>query len=211
MAAFAVAAEVADAEALLAAIEEHRPDLAVVDVRTPPGFTDEGVRAALAMRRQWPKRTVVPPSQYVEQRYVADVLTTDTSGVGYLLKQRVADVEEFGAAVQRGAAGSTALSDPLERLAPREREVLTLMAEGRSNAGIAESLVVSDSAAAKHINNIIAKLDLPTADSDHRRVLAVLGFLGASRNRRRTQGGRNEGCRRGPSRFLCRSGTFDHR
>ncbi|MEV7975833.1 response regulator transcription factor [Streptomyces sp. NPDC086519] len=193
MAGFEIAAEVGDAEALLAAVEEHRPGLALVDVRMPPGFTDEGVRAALVIRRQWPQTAVVLLSQYVEERYAADLLTANTSGVGYLLKQRVADVEEFVASVRRVAAGGTALdpqvvaqllvrrrSDPLDRLTPREREVLALMAEGRSNTGIAEALVVSDSAVAKHINNILAKLDLPAADADHRRVLAVLRFLGAS-------------------------------
>lgn len=193
MAGFEIAAEVGDAEALLAAVEEHRPGLALVDVRMPPGFTDEGVRAALVIRKQWPQTAVVLLSQYVEERYAADLLTANTSGVGYLLKQRVADVEEFVASVRRVAAGGTALdpqvvaqllvrrrSDPLDRLTPREREVLALMAEGRSNTGIAEALVVSDSAVAKHINNILAKLDLPTADADHRRVLAVLRFLGAS-------------------------------
>ncbi|MEV5983823.1 response regulator transcription factor [Streptomyces sp. NPDC052051] len=193
MAGFEIAAEVGDAEALLAAVEEHRPALALVDVRMPPGFTDEGVRAALMIRQQWPQTAVVLLSQYVEERYAADLLTTNTSGVGYLLKQRVADVEEFVASVRRVAAGGTALdpqvvaqllvrrrSDPLDRLTPREREVLALMAEGRSNTAIAEALVVSDSAVAKHINNILAKLDLPAADADHRRVLAVLRFLGAS-------------------------------
>ncbi|MCX5114645.1 response regulator transcription factor [Streptomyces sp. NBC_00378] len=193
MAGFEIAAEVGDAEALLAAVEEHRPGLALVDVRMPPGFTDEGVRAALVIRKQWPQTAVVLLSQYVEERYAADLLTANTSGVGYLLKQRVADVEEFVASVRRVAAGGTALdpqvvaqllvrrrSDPLDRLTPREREVLALMAEGRSNTGIAEALVVSDSAVAKHINNILAKLDLPAADADHRRVLAVLRFLGAS-------------------------------
>lgn len=193
MAGFEIAAEVGDAEALLAAVEEHRPGLALVDVRMPPGFTDEGVRAALVIRKQWPQTAVVLLSQYVEERYAADLLTANTSGVGYLLKQRIADVEEFVASVRRVAAGGTALdpqvvaqllvrrrSDPLDRLTPREREVLALMAEGRSNTGIAEALVVSDSAVAKHINNILAKLDLPTADADHRRVLAVLRFLGAS-------------------------------
>ncbi|MFF4486959.1 LuxR C-terminal-related transcriptional regulator [Streptomyces sp. NPDC001544] len=175
--------------------EQHRPVLALVDVRMPPGFTDEGVRAALVIRRQWPRTAVVLLSQYVEERYAADLLTAHTNGVGYLLKQRVADVEEFIAAVRRVADGGTALdpeviaqlllrrhSDPLEGLTPREREVLALMAEGRSNAGIAEALVVSDSAVAKHINNIFAKLDLPAADADHRRVLAVLRFLGVSPN-----------------------------
>jgi DNA-binding NarL/FixJ family response regulator len=195
MAGFEIAADVGDADALLTAVEQHRPELALVDVRMPPGFTDEGVRAALVIRRQWPRTAVVLLSQYVEERYAADLLTAHTNGVGYLLKQRVADVEEFIAAVRRVADGGTALdpeviaqlllrrhSDPLERLTPREREVLALMAEGRSNAGIAEALVVSDSAVAKHINNIFAKLDLPAADADHRRVLAVLRFLGVSPN-----------------------------
>lgn len=193
MGGFQVAAEVGDGEALLAAVEEHRPELALVDVRMPPGFTDEGVRAAMAIRRRWPRTAVVLLSQYVEERYAADLLATNTSGVGYLLKQRVADVGEFVEAVQRVAHGGTALdpqvvaqlllrrgSDPLDRLTPRERDVLGLMAEGRSNAGIAEALTVSESAVAKHINNIFAKLDLPVIDTDHRRVLAVLRFLGAS-------------------------------
>ncbi|MEF3112934.1 response regulator transcription factor [Streptomyces chrestomyceticus] len=188
---FEVAAEVGDAQALLAAVREHRPDLAVVDVRMPPGFTDEGVRAALEIRERWPDTAVLMLSQYVEERYAAHLLASNTSGVGYLLKQRVADVEEFIEALRRVADGGTALdpqvvaqllvrrrSDPLERLTEREREVLALMAEGRSNAGIAGALVVSESAVAKHINNILAKLDLPRADADHRRVLAVLRFLG---------------------------------
>ncbi|WP_329394418.1 response regulator transcription factor [Streptomyces lydicus] len=191
MAGFEVAAEAGDAQGLLVAVEEHRPDLAVVDVRMPPGFTDEGVRAALAIRQKWPSTAVLLLSQYVEERYAADLLAANTSGVGYLLKQRVADVEEFIEALRRVADGGTALdpqvvaqllvrrsSDPLERLTAREREVLALMAEGRSNAGIAAGLVVSESAVAKHINNILAKLDLPRADADHRRVLAVLHFLG---------------------------------
>ncbi|MFE7117269.1 response regulator [Streptomyces sp. NPDC057654] len=190
---FEVVAEVGDAEALLAAVEEHRPDIAVVDVRMPPGFTDEGVRAALVIRRQWPGVAVLLLSQYVEERYAADLLSANTNGVGYLLKQRVADVEEFIDALRRVADGGTALdpqvvsqllvrrhSDPLDRLTPREREVLELMAGGRSNAGIAEQLVVSESAVAKHINSILAKLDLPKADADHRRVLAVLRFLGVA-------------------------------
>ncbi|MFE2880900.1 response regulator [Streptomyces roseus] len=191
MAGFEVVAETGDAEALLAAVAEHEPDLALVDVRMPPGFTDEGVRAALMIRRQWPATSVLLLSQYVEERYAADLLTARAGGIGYLLKQRVADVEEFIDAVRRVAAGGTALdpqvvsqlllrrggTDPLERLTPREREVLALMAEGRSNAGIAAQLVVGESAVAKHINNILAKLDLPRADADHRRVLAVLRFL----------------------------------
>jgi DNA-binding NarL/FixJ family response regulator len=194
LAGFEVAAEVGDAEALLAAVEEHRPDIAVVDVRMPPGFTDEGVRAALVIRQQWPGTAVLLLSQYVEERYAADLLSAHTSGIGYLLKQRVADVEEFADALRRVAEGGTALdpqvvsqllvrrhSHPLDRLTPREREVLELMAGGRSNAGIAAQLVVSESAVAKHINSILAKLDLPKADADHRRVLAVLHFLGVAR------------------------------
>ncbi|MEV6396716.1 response regulator transcription factor [Streptomyces sp. NPDC051907] len=190
MAGFEVVAEVGDADGLLAAVGEHRPDIAVVDVRMPPGFTDEGVRAALAVRRQWPDTSVLMLSQYVEERYAAELIAADTRGIGYLLKQRVADVEEFIETLRRVAGGGTALDpqvvaqllvrrrrDPLERLTEREREVLALMAEGRSNAGIAGRLVVSESAVAKHINSILAKLDLPRADADHRRVLAVLRFL----------------------------------
>ncbi|MEV4500939.1 response regulator transcription factor [Streptomyces klenkii] len=188
---FDVVAETGDAEAVLAAVEEHRPGLVVLDVRMPPGFTDEGVRAALVIRRQWPDTAVLLLSQYVEERYAADLLSGDTRGVGYLLKERVADVEEFIDALRRVAGGGTALdpqvvsqlllrrhSDPLDRLTPRERDVLELMASGRSNAGIAQALFVSESAVAKHINAILAKLDLPKADADHRRVLAVLRFLG---------------------------------
>ncbi|MFF1906083.1 response regulator [Kitasatospora sp. NPDC058218] len=187
---FEVAAAVGDAEELLAAVEEHRPQVVVADVRMPPGYTDEGVRAALLIRRQWPEVAVLLLSQYVEERYAADLLATNTSGVGYLLKQRVANVDDFVEALQRVAEGGTALDpevvaqllvrrhrDPLEKLTPRERDVLGLMAEGRSNAAIAAALVVSDSAVAKHINSIFTKLDLPPADNSHRRVLAVLRFL----------------------------------
>jgi DNA-binding NarL/FixJ family response regulator len=190
---FEMCAQASDAEGLLAAVEEHRPDIAVVDVRMPPGFTDEGVRAALVIRRQYPRTAVLLLSQYVEERYAAELLAANTSGVGYLLKQRVADVEEFTEAVRRVAAGGTALdpqvvaqllvrrhSDPLDRLTPREREVLELMAGGRSNSGVAAELVVSESAVAKHINSIFTKLDLPQANTDHRRVLAVLRFLGVA-------------------------------
>ena len=187
-----VVAAVQDASELLKAVEEHQPDLAIVDVRMPPTFTDEGIRAALVLRRQWPQLKVLVLSQYVEERYATELLSEQTSGVGYLLKDRVADVREFVDALQRVAAGGTALdpevvaqllirrrSDPIERLTRREKEVLALMAEGRSNAGIATALVVSDSAVAKHINNIFAKLDLAESpDNDHRRVLAVLRYLG---------------------------------
>ncbi|WP_225725283.1 MULTISPECIES: response regulator transcription factor [unclassified Nocardia] len=192
LAGFDVVAEVADAQALLAAVDQHRPDLAVVDVRMPPDFRDEGVRAALTIRRDRPGTAVMLLSQYVEERYAAELLATQTSGVGYLLKQRVADVEEFGEALRRVATGGTALDPevvaqllvrrdrgPLDRLTPRERQVLELMANGRSNAGIAARLVVSERAVAKHINSILTKLDLPQDDSDHRRVLAVLRYLGA--------------------------------
>jgi DNA-binding NarL/FixJ family response regulator len=185
-----VADAVADAEALLRSVDAHRPDLVVVDVRMPPTFRDEGLRAALALRRQWPDMALLVLSQYVEERYATELLSRETSGIGYLLKDRVADVAEFLDMLRRVAAGGTALdpevvaqllvrhrSDPLERLTAREREVLALMAEGRSNAGIATTLVITESAVAKHVNNIFAKLELTPADTDHRRVLAVLRFL----------------------------------
>ncbi|WP_062341250.1 MULTISPECIES: response regulator [Herbidospora] len=188
-----VVAAVEDAEGLLRAAEEHRPDLVVTDVRMPPSHTDEGLRAALVLRRQWPGLSIVVLSQYVEERYAATLLSTTTTGVGYLLKDRVADVPEFLDALRRVATGGTALdpevvaqllvrrhSDPLDRLTRREKEVLALIAEGRSNTGIAEALSVSESAVGKHINNIFAKLDLSGDDKDHRRVLAVLRFLRVS-------------------------------
>ncbi|MFD7451413.1 response regulator [Kitasatospora sp. NPDC059827] len=187
---FEVVAAVGDAVELLAAVEEHRPGVVVADVRMPPGFHDEGVKAAMVIRQQWPETAVLLLSQFVEERYAADLLSTNTSGVGYLLKQRVANVDDFVDALQRVAEGGTALDpevvaqllvrrhrDPLEKLTPRERDVLSLMAEGRSNAAIAGALVVSDSAVAKHINSIFTKLDLPPADDSHRRVMAVLRFL----------------------------------
>lgn len=187
---FEVVAAVGDAAELLTAVEEHQPNVVVSDVRMPPGFGDEGVKAAMIIRRQWPEVAVLLLSQYVEERYAADLLATNTSGVGYLLKQRVANVDDFVDALQRVAEGGTALDpevvaqllvrrkqDPLEKLTPRERDVLALMAEGRSNAAIAAALVVSDSAVAKHINSIFTKLDLPPADDSHRRVMAVLRFL----------------------------------
>jgi DNA-binding NarL/FixJ family response regulator len=185
-----VLAAVGDADELLAAAAEHKPDVVIADVRMPPGHTDEGIRAALVIRRQWPEVAVLVLSQYVEERYAADLLSANTSSIGYLLKDRVADVGEFLSALRRVADGGTALdpevvaqlllrrrSDPLDRLTPREHEVLRRMAEGRSNAAIAQQLVITDSAVAKHINNIFSKLDLHPGDGDHRRVLAVLRFL----------------------------------
>jgi DNA-binding NarL/FixJ family response regulator len=188
---FDVVAAVPDAEGLLTAVDEHRPDIVVVDVRMPPTHTDEGIRAALVIRRQHPKIAVCVLSQYVEERYATDLLSVDTAGVGYLLKDRVAHVSDFLDALRRVAAGGTALDpevvaqllvrrrdDPMARLTPREQEVLRLMAEGRSNNGITEALRVSHSAVEKYVSNIFTKLDLPPTDTDHRRVLAVLKFLG---------------------------------
>jgi DNA-binding NarL/FixJ family response regulator len=184
-----VVAAVSDADQLLTAVAAHAPDLALVDVRMPPDFTDEGLRAALVIRRQHPGVAVLVLSQYVEERYAVDLLATPSGKVGYLLKDRVADVADFLDALRRVAAGGTVLDpevvsqllvrrdDPVDRLTPRELDVLRLMAEGRSNQGIADGLTISHSAVEKHVNNILAKLDLPPADSDHRRVLAVLTFL----------------------------------
>lgn len=187
-----VVATVGDADALLRAAENHHPDLVVVDVRMPPDHTDEGLRAAVLLRRQWPQTAILVLSQYVEERYALELLTGEARSVGYLLKDRVADVTEFLESLHRVAAGGTALDpevvyqllvrrhgDPLDRLTPRERDVLTAMAEGRSNAGIAEALVLSESAVGKHINSIFTKLDITPTDSDNRRVLAVLQFLRA--------------------------------
>jgi DNA-binding NarL/FixJ family response regulator len=188
---FDVVAAVGDAEGLLKSVEEHRPDIAVIDVRMPPTHTDEGIQAALVIRRQFPDVAVLVLSQYVEERYATDLLSERTNAVGYLLKDRVARVTDFLEALRRVASGGTALdpevvaqllvrhrSDPLDRLTPREMEVLRLMAEGRSNNGIVETLRVSPSAVEKYVTNILAKLDLPPTDTDHRRVLAVLKFLG---------------------------------
>ncbi|MFF0379885.1 response regulator transcription factor [Actinoplanes missouriensis] len=187
---FDVVDAVADAEQLLRAVAEHRPDLALIDVRMPPTHTDEGIRAALVIRHQFPAVAVLVLSQYVEERYATDLLSVRTSGVGYLLKDRVAHVSEFLEALRRVAAGGTALDpevvaqllvrhrqDPMDRLTPRELEVLRLMAEGRSNHGIVDILKVSHSAVEKYITSILSKLDLPPTDADHRRVLAVLRFL----------------------------------
>jgi len=188
-----VAAAVGDAEALKAAVAEYQPDVAIVDVRMPPDHTDEGLRAAIAIRRDHPGTSILVFSQYVETRYAADLLSMRPGGVGYLLKDRVANVGEFIDAIDRVAAGGTAL-DPevvtgmlkatrhasaLSTLTARERDVLALMAEGRSNRAIAGQLVISERAVEKHISNIFGKLGLPPSDSDHRRVLAVLTYLGS--------------------------------
>jgi DNA-binding NarL/FixJ family response regulator len=189
-----VLAAVGNAEDLRTAVEAHQPDVIVLDVRMPPGYTDEGLRAAIAIRREHPKIGVLVFSQYIETRYAADLLDASSggaAGVGYLLKDRVADVGEFVEALSRVAAGGTAL-DPevvtqllgasrhaggLRALTAREREVLALMAEGRSNAAIAGILVVSERAVEKHVSNIFSKLGLAPSDADHRRVLAVLRYL----------------------------------
>ena len=187
-----VVAAVGDGDSLVEAVAEHLPDLALVDVRMPPTHTDEGVRAALEIRSRFPGVAVLVLSQYVEERYATDLLSGETAGVGYLLKDRVVDVEDFVATVRRVAAGGSAVdaevvrqllgrtghARELERLTPREREVLGLMAEGLSNAGIAERLVVSLGAVEKHISNVFTKLDLDHEASAHRRVLAVLTYLG---------------------------------
>jgi DNA-binding NarL/FixJ family response regulator len=187
-----VCTAVADGDALLAAATQHHPDVAVIDIRMPPTHTDEGLRAALELRRRHPGTGVLVLSQYIETRYAARLLAGSAAGVGYLLKDRVADVAEFADALARVAAGGTAL-DPevvsqllavgrhahgLAALTPREREVLSLMAEGRSNAGIAATLVISAGVVEKHVASIFGKLGLPPAEGDNRRVLAVLRFLG---------------------------------
>ncbi len=187
-----VLAAVGDGEALLEAAAEHRPDLVIVDVRMPPTQTDEGVRAAVELRRRQPEIGILILSQYIEERYATDLLGGGSQGVGYLLKDRVADVSEFLAAARRVADGGTAIdaevvsqllsrrrrNDLLEDLTPREAEVLALMAEGHTNFAIAERLVVSGGAVEKHVRNVFMKLGLPQTDQQHRRVLAVLTYLG---------------------------------
>ncbi len=186
-----VVAAVADGDALRTAVAEHHPDVAVVDIRMPPTHTDEGLRAAIALRRDHPGLGVLVFSQYVETRYAAELLTGRADGVGYLLKDRVADVRDFVAALDRVAAGQTVLDpevvmhllgasrrgDTLGTLTERERGVLALMAEGRSNTAIAKTLFLSQGAVEKNVTSIFAKLGLPPSHDDHRRVLAVLRYL----------------------------------
>lgn len=191
-----VVAQAEDGEGLLRVTAGHKPDMAIVDVRMPPTFTDEGLRAALELRERFPGVGVLILSQYVEPVYTAELLASGGAGVGYLLKERVADVRDFVEAVQRVADGGTALDrevvtqlmrdrpgrgdDALGELTPRERDVLELMAEGRTNVGIAKTLVVTPGAVEKHVTNIFGKLGLAPGDDDHRRVLAVLAFLRAA-------------------------------
>ena len=187
-----VVARVGDGPSLVAAVVEHRPDVSVVDVRMPPTQRDEGLRAAIEARRLVPGSPVLVLSQYVERQYARELLADGAGGVGYLLKDRVADVRDFMDALRRVAAGGTALDpevvaqlmvrrrdDRLTTLTPREREVLAAMAQGKTNVGIAGELVISEGAAEKHITSILAKLELPDTENDHRRVLAVLAYLDA--------------------------------
>jgi DNA-binding NarL/FixJ family response regulator len=190
---YRVLAQVGDAPALLAAVEEYRPDVVVTDVRMPPDGTDDGLRAALELRRRQPGRPVLVLSQYVEQTYAAELLEADPAGLGYLLKDRVSDVEDFAAALRLVAAGGTVVDpavvgqllarhrdrSPVAALTPREREVLGLMAEGRTNAAIARTLYLSEQAVAKHIGSLFGKLGLAPDIDDNRRVLAVLAYLRA--------------------------------
>jgi DNA-binding NarL/FixJ family response regulator len=186
-----VVAAVGDGPALVAAVAEHKPDISIVDVRMPPSHTDEGRRAAVEARSQVPGTPILVLSQYVEVLYADDLLADRAGAVGYLLKDRVSEIAEFLDALDRVASGGTVLDpevvgqllvrrrrdDPLRNLTPREREVLALMAEGRSNTAIARKIVVTEGAVEKHVRNIFTKLDLPPDDEQHRRVLAVLAYL----------------------------------
>jgi DNA-binding NarL/FixJ family response regulator len=190
---FEIAAAVGTAPELLTALVEQRPDVGIVDVRLPPTHTDDGLRAALAARKQVPGLPVLVLSQYVEQLYARELLADQAGGVGYLLKDRVFNDESFAAAIRNVAAGGTVLdpevvqklmvrragSEPVSRLTPREREVLALMAEGRSKAAIAQRLFITEMAVSKHAAGIFGKLDLAPSDDDNRRVLAVLAYLGS--------------------------------
>jgi DNA-binding NarL/FixJ family response regulator len=188
---FEVAAAVRDGGDLLKAVEKEQPAVAIVDIRLPPSFRDEGLRAALESRRRFPETAILIVSQYVEHTYAAELLADGRGGIGYLLKDRIMNVDDFVEAVRRVADGGTALDPdvvsqlfarqradgPLEQLTPREREVLGLMAEGRSNAGIAKELVLTVGAVEKHVASILQKLRLPPSENDHRRVLAVVAYL----------------------------------
>ncbi|HET8673342.1 MAG TPA: response regulator transcription factor [Thermoleophilaceae bacterium] len=190
---FDVVGQAGDAEDLVRKVAAHKPDVAIVDVRMPPTNTDDGLRAAQKIRAEQPGTGVLVLSQYIEEGYALELLSENAEGVGYLLKDRVADVERFTESVRRVGEGGSALDpevvaqllgrrrreDPLEELSPREREVLELMAEGRSNHAIAEALVVTERAVEKHVTSIFGKLKLPPTAEDHRRVLAVLRFLRA--------------------------------
>jgi DNA-binding NarL/FixJ family response regulator len=188
---FEVVGQAGNADELLLKVRSYSPDVAIVDIRMPPTHTDEGLRAAQEIREKHPNCGVLVLSQYVEAAYAMELLAESAEGVGYLLKDRVSDVNEFADAVRRVGEGGSALDptivsqlvgrrrrdDPIDQLTPREREVLGLMAEGRSNSGIAEQLVVTDRAVEKHVTSIFSKLRLPAASEDHRRVLAVLAYL----------------------------------
>lgn len=188
---FEVVGQAADADDLMRKVGAHKPDIAIVDIRMPPTNTDDGLRAALKIREEHPDTNVLVLSAYVEEAYALELVSDSAAGLGYLLKDRVADVDAFVDSVERVANGGSALdpevvarlvgrrrqADPLENLTPREREVLELMAEGRSNAAIADALVVTERAVEKHVTSIFGKLDLSPAPEDHRRVLAVLTFL----------------------------------
>jgi DNA-binding NarL/FixJ family response regulator len=188
---FEVVGQAGNADELLLKVRSYSPDVAIVDIRMPPTHTDEGLRAAQEIREKHPTCGVLVLSQYVEATYAMELLAESAEGVGYLLKDRVSDVHEFADAVRRVGEGGSALDptivsqlvgrrrrdDPIDQLTPREREVLGLMAEGRSNSGIAEQLVVTDRAVEKHVTSIFSKLRLPAASEDHRRVLAVLAYL----------------------------------
>ncbi|MEJ3742650.1 response regulator transcription factor [Actinomycetes bacterium KLBMP 9797] len=187
---FDVVATIDNGPALLPALIAHKPQVAIIDVRLPPTFTDEGLQAAIAARAHLPGLPILMLSQHVEPMYARELLSTPDGGVGYLLKDRVSDVEEFVDAVRRVAAGGTAMDpevisqllvrrEPLAVLTSREREVLGVMAEGRSNAAIAAHLRITEKAVSKHINNILTKLEMPPSDDDNRRVLAVLAYLNA--------------------------------
>lgn len=190
---FEVVGQAADGETLIRKTRAHKPDIAIIDIRMPPTHTDEGLRAALAIREEMPGTGVMVLSEYIEVEYAVELLGDDAAGVGYLLKDRVLDPKRFAEAVHRVAEGGSALDpevvsqmlgrrrikDPLAELTSRERTVLGLMAEGRSNRAIADTLVISERAVEKHVTSIFTKLNLPPAAQDHRRVLAVLAFLGS--------------------------------